>query len=67
MVEISLSGSGEGPGRVTSPDYSTTPFFPPRRRRFAPAPRCIAKFRSRPKDPCRNHQETYIDGTPQGY
>jgi len=23
MVEISLSGSGEGPGRVTAPGYST--------------------------------------------
>jgi hypothetical protein len=25
MVEISLSGSGEGPGWVTAPGYSTTP------------------------------------------
>ena len=27
MVEISLSGSGEGPGSVTAPGYSTSPFF----------------------------------------
>jgi hypothetical protein len=26
MVEISLSGSGEGPGWVTAPGYSTAPF-----------------------------------------
>ena len=26
MVEISLSGSGEGPGWVTAPGYSTGPF-----------------------------------------
>jgi len=27
MVEISLSGSGEGPGWVTAPGYSTGAFF----------------------------------------
>ena len=27
MVEISLSGSGEGPGWVTAPGYSTAAFF----------------------------------------
>ena len=27
MVEISLSGSGEGPGWVTAPGYSTTAFL----------------------------------------
>jgi hypothetical protein len=27
MVEISLSGSGEGPGWVTAPGYSTTAFW----------------------------------------
>ncbi len=26
MVEISLYGSGEGPGWVTAPGYSTAPF-----------------------------------------
>ncbi len=26
MVKISLSGSGEGPGWVTAPGYSTGPF-----------------------------------------
>ena len=29
MVEISLSGSGEGPGWVTAPGYSTAPFSAP--------------------------------------
>jgi hypothetical protein len=28
MVEISLSGSGEGPGWVTAPGYSTAAKFP---------------------------------------
>ena len=28
MVEISLSGSGEGPGWVTAPGYSTAAFSP---------------------------------------
>ena len=28
MVEISLSGSGEGPGWVTAPGYSTAAFGP---------------------------------------
>ena len=28
MVEISLSGSGEGPGWGTAPGYSTTPNLP---------------------------------------
>jgi hypothetical protein len=27
MVEISLSGSGEGPGWATAPGYSTAAFF----------------------------------------
>jgi len=27
MVAISLSGSGEGPGWVTAPGYSTAAFF----------------------------------------
>ena len=27
MVEISLSGSGEGPGWATAPGYSTRPFL----------------------------------------
>ncbi len=27
MVEISLSGSGEGPGWTTAPGYSTTAFW----------------------------------------
>jgi hypothetical protein len=41
MVEISLSGSGEGPGWVTAPGYSTAPFSDhvrvsvPRRTRIA--------------------------------
>jgi len=30
MVEISLSGSGEGPGWVTAPGYSTAAFSAPR-------------------------------------
>ncbi|RLA11230.1 MAG: hypothetical protein DRQ60_10190 [Gammaproteobacteria bacterium] len=29
MVAISLSGSGEGPGWVTAPGYSTAPFSAP--------------------------------------
>jgi hypothetical protein len=29
MVEISLSGSGEGPGWETAPGYSTGPFLVP--------------------------------------
>ena len=29
MVEISLSGSGEGPGRATAPGYSTGPLVSP--------------------------------------
>ena len=29
MVEISLSGSGEGPGSATAPGYSTAGFFMP--------------------------------------
>jgi hypothetical protein len=29
MVEISLSGSGEGPGWATAPGYSTAAFFEP--------------------------------------
>ena len=29
MVEISLSGSGEGPGSATAPGYSTGPFSAP--------------------------------------
>jgi hypothetical protein len=28
MVEISVSGSAEGPGWVTAPGYSTTPGVP---------------------------------------
>ena len=47
MVEISLSGSGEGPGRVTAPGYSTTVGDELRQGPRRPHPACRAPLHRR--------------------
>ncbi len=69
MVEISLSGSGEGPGWVTAPGYSTAAFpAPPIRTFLTSSPRRgeNGPYRARRRRPFGSDRPPQIGSSPQG-